>query len=153
MDISDLDAEEVKAILEMTEGHYLDFKRKEIKPGKLSETISAFANASGGEVFLGVAQDDIGSSTAHRWDGFHEPEAANAHIQALESLGALGNHYQANFLRSPSTGGLVLHLVIPKTKGILKATDGHAYVRRNAQNIRIDTHSRRERSGRFRSSG
>ena len=35
--------------------------------------------------------------------------------------------------------GYLLHLTIPKSKDILKATDGFPYVRRNAQNFRVDT--------------
>jgi ATP-dependent DNA helicase RecG len=54
-------------------------------------------------------------------------------------MGALGNHYRAVFLSCDERPGYVLHLTVPKTKPILKASDGFAYVRKNAQNLRVDT--------------
>lgn len=115
IEVKSVSAEEQAGILSLHEGHYLDFKRKEIKPGKLSETISAFANASGGEVYLGVAEEITGGVRTHRWEGFDDPEKGNAHIQVLESLGALGNHYQATFLYGGDTAGYVLHILVPMT--------------------------------------
>lgn len=133
-------AGEAVAILQFEEGHYLDVKRVEVKPGKLSESISAFANTSGGEVYLGIAETEHRDGTKTReWEGFPDMEAANAHFQVLEGLGALGNHYTATFLNCEGRQGHVLHLTIPKTKDIIKASDGHPYIRRNAQNFRVET--------------
>lgn len=132
--------EEAEAILSFEEGHYLDVKRIDIKPGKLSESVSAFANTSGGELFVGVAEvTQLGARRAREWAGFPNMEAANAHFQVLEGLGALGNHFAASFLSSEGRSGYVLHLTIPKTTDIIKASDGHPYIRRNAQNFRVDT--------------
>ncbi len=41
-------------ILALQEGHFLDLKAKDIKPSKLSKAISAFANADGGELYVGI---------------------------------------------------------------------------------------------------
>jgi ATP-dependent DNA helicase RecG len=128
---------EAERLFGLEEGHYLDLKRIEIKPAKLSESVSAFANSSGGEIFVGIAEDKVGGKKIRRWAGFTDKEAANSVIQTIESIGALGNHYSATFLTCEELSGHVLHLTILKTKDILKATDGHAYVRRNAQNLRV----------------
>jgi ATP-dependent DNA helicase RecG len=135
---------EAAKIMEMEESHYLDMKAVEIKPSKLSETISAFANTSGGEIFVGIGerrQED--GSRARYWSGFPNMEAANAHIHTLDAMGALGNHYRATFINVPgredSHAGYVLHLTIAKTREVLRASDGHPYIRRNASNIRIST--------------
>lgn len=133
---------EADQIIALEEGHYLDVKRQEIKPSKLSETVSAFANTSGGEVFIGVAEDKAGTVKTRRWDGFEDMEAANAHFAVLNALTNLGNHYSAKFVScpgSPSHPGYLLQITVQKTKDIVKATDGLAYVRRNAQNLRVES--------------
>jgi ATP-dependent DNA helicase RecG len=48
-------------------------------------------------------------------------------------MSPLGTHYRASFLRTESRPGHVLQLIIFKTKDILYASDGIAYVRRGAQ--------------------
>jgi ATP-dependent DNA helicase RecG len=134
---------EADKILLLEESHYLDMKAAEIKPAKLSETISAFANTSGGEVFVGIEEKKQNSIRVRHWCGFPNMEAANAHIQILDGMGVLGNHYRASFINVPghedTHPGYVLHLTIAKTREILQATDGRPYVRRNASNKRIDT--------------
>jgi ATP-dependent DNA helicase RecG len=143
-DVSKIDAIAANQVISIEEGHYADVKRIALKPAKLSETVSAFANTSGGEVFLGIAEDKA-ATPPRWWDGFSTLEDANAHIQVLEKLNALGNHYKAEFLTSDAYKGYVLHLTVPKTKGIILATDGFAYIRRNAQNLKVDTDEMKER--------
>ena len=78
---------QVQEILSLPEGHFHDIKAKEIKPSKLTRTISAFANADGGEFYVGIQEGD---THPHRWKGFFKPEDANAHVQVLENLFPLG---------------------------------------------------------------
>jgi ATP-dependent DNA helicase RecG len=135
-----IDAEEAERIIHLDEGHYLDVKRIELKPAKLSESVSAFANTSGGEIFLGVPEDDADDGTKVRsWAGFPDMEAANPHFQVLEGLGALGTHFTAVFLTCEGKPGHLLHLTVPKSKDIIKATDGRPFIRRNAQNLPVDS--------------
>ena len=130
-------AAEAKQIFATQEDDYSDLKAIEIAPAKLSKTISAFANTAGGEVFLGIAELNKRGKKVRDWVGFEDVEAANAHIQVLESMGQLSNHYHATFLECDGFPGLVLHLIIPKTTDILKATDGTPYVRKGAQNLPV----------------
>lgn len=124
-------------ILALVEGHFADLKAKEIAPAKLTKTVSAFANADGGEVYIGVAED---KTTGQRtWEGFADPEAANGHIQAFEALFPLGRDFSYNFLSSVAAPGLVLQVLVHKTRDIKRATDGVPYLRRGAQSLPIDT--------------
>ncbi len=142
----EIEEAEATAILGFEEGHYLDLKRIEIKPSKLTETVSAFANTSGGEIFVGIAETESRDGTKVReWAGFPDMEAANAHFQVLEKLGALANHYTATFLSCGGFSGYVLHLTVPKTTDIINSSDGTPYVRRNAQNLPVDTDERLQR--------
>lgn len=58
-----IDSDEAILILEISEGHFADVKRAEIAPAKLSESISAFANAAGGELYIGIAEVLVGDGT------------------------------------------------------------------------------------------
>jgi len=125
--------EEAETILQYDEDHFRDLKSKDIAPAKLSQSISAFANTAGGELFVGVSK--VGGR--REWEGFENPESANGVFQVLEGLAPLGNLYSAQFLTCSAGNGLVLHLIIRKTREIVTATNGTAYVRRSAQKLPV----------------
>jgi ATP-dependent DNA helicase RecG len=93
-------------LLARGEGHFLDYKAKEVSPAKLTKSLSAFANADGGELFIGVLNS---GSPTKRWSGFSDVEAANGHIQAFEQFFPLGSYFKYQFLRSERYSGLMLH--------------------------------------------
>lgn len=136
--VNEITDKQLQDVLSYTEGHFLDVKAKEIKPSKLTKTISAFANADGGEVYVGIAEA-VTLPFPHKWDGFAVPEAANGHLQAFESLFPLGEDYLYSFLYHPRQSGVILQVIVRKTKGIVKASDGIAYIRRGAMNLPVDT--------------
>ena len=139
---STITTHQVTLVLTKNEGHFIDMKAKEILPSKLSRTLSAFANADGGEAYVGIATNNDGS---FRWEGFAKEEDANAHLQVVESLFPIGDIAQCEFLSCPSENGYVLRVEIPKTVNILNASDGIPYIRRGAQNIPIKTAEQFER--------
>lgn len=130
-----IDETEVGRILAFQESHFLDLKAVEISPAKLSESISALANTAGGELFVGIGENT--DKKTRYWKGYANMEAANGLFQVIERMTPLGNHYSPTFLSSPKEQGLVLHLVIQKTKDLVSSTDGTIYVRRNAQRLRV----------------
>lgn len=139
-DIKIIPLEEAETILKFDEGHYLDVKRIELRPAKMSQSVSAFANTAGGEIFLGIAETiQTGGAKLREWAGFPDMEAANAHFQVLEMLGQLGNHFKAVFLSCANKPGYILHLTVPKTKDIINSTEGRPYKRSGAQNLPVDT--------------
>ena len=123
-------------LLTLEEGHFIELKSVEISPSKLSRTVSGFANASGGDLYIGIDEPaGFFGRMSRQWRGFRDQEAANGHLQVLGELFPLGTEYSYDFLRAPGSPGLVLHVTVQKTRQIAKAHDGVAYVRRGAQNL------------------
>jgi len=129
----DISPEERDRVLAVEENHFSDVKAIGIAPGKLTRTISAFSNADGGEVYVGVAENKIEKSKS--WKGFGSPEDANGHVQIFEKLFPLGEGYSYIFLRCAEENGLVLKVEIQKNRSIKVASDEVVYVRRGAQNL------------------
>lgn len=140
MDIREIDAREVTRILGLEEGHYLDLKRIAIAPAKLSESVSAFANTAGGELFIGIAEikGQDGNVIRREWDGFPDQEAANSHVKVVEGLTPLGCHCKFEFLRSDDVPGYVLYVLVFKVKEIVCATNGIPHRRKVAQNLKVE---------------
>ncbi|ASA56420.1 ATP-binding protein [Vibrio gazogenes] len=132
-------AQDADRIKYLDESHFLDLKSKAIRPAKLTETISAFANTSAGEIYVGIEENDILTLKDRHWNGFNDVEEANGLLQAIERLSPLGNHYKAVFYSCDSEQGLILHLTIYKTSNILFASNKKAYIRRGAQKLPIES--------------
>lgn len=137
VDLKEISPPEADRISQLEESHYVDLKSIDVMPGKLSESVSAFANTAGGELFVGIDETVVGSGKARAWRGFKDIEAANSHLAVIDSMLPLGGHYRATFLACPAKSGLVLHLLIFKTKEILTATSGTPYIRRGAQKLPV----------------
>lgn len=133
IEISSISDAQFADLLDRGEGHFLDFKAKEVSPAKLTKLLSAFANADGGELFVGILNS--GASPVIRWSGFADVESANGHIQAFEQFFPLGTHFKYQFLKSERLSGLLLHCEILKTPDIRAASDGVIYLRRGAQSL------------------
>ncbi len=118
-------------IIGYEEGHLGDVKARDILPSKMSESVSAFANADGGELWIGI-DEDIAKRRA--WRGFQRIEDANAHIEILDRVMQLGQGYHFQFLEHQTSSGFILHIEISKTPHIIYATNGTAYVRRGGHN-------------------
>ena len=129
--------EQAASILATQENYLNDIKAKEIKPAKLSETISAFANAAGADVYIGIGEDK--TNKTRTWNGFLDPEAANDFFHVLFSAHPFGNHLKFEFLENEKQAGLILHIIVKKVKEIVKSSGGDIYVRVNAGKQKIDT--------------
>ena len=124
-------------LLALEEGHFCDLKAVEVSPKKLAHTVSAFANAAGGDLYIGIAETEFFGVTTRQWRGFADQEAANGHLQSLEALFPLGAEYSYDFLRAPGSNGIVLHIAVQRTPQIARAHDKTAYIRRGAQNLPV----------------
>lgn len=132
--------DQLNYILNLQEDHFKDLKSKEIKPAKLTKTISAFSNAVGGELYIGINETNNNDGTNTRnWEGFTDVEDANGHVQIFEQLFPLGDNYTYNFLKHSGSSGLVLQILILKVREIIVASDNIPYKRRGAQNLPVNT--------------
>lgn len=143
IDTFEISENQINQILQLHEGHFGDLKRKEIKPAKLTQTLAAFANADGGDIYVGIGEREIKKETNLKerfWCGFTTPEDGNGHLQTIQEFFAFEQYINISFLKSSSVHGFVLHIQVHKTKEILTASDGITYIRRGAQNIPVKSH-------------
>jgi ATP-dependent DNA helicase RecG len=131
--------------MNLEEGQFGDVKAVEKRPSSLSEDISAFANADGGELYLGIDELEVNGAETRSWRGFSNPEAANSHVQVFDSLFPVGSEFQYEFLRCDELPGLVLHILVNKTRGVTLASNNIPYLRRGAQSLPQNTHELRKR--------
>lgn len=131
----ELTLEQFRSVVQYEEGHFGDVKSTAIEPSKMSQSISAFANADGGELWIGIDEDL--SRKKRSWRGFARIEDANAHIQIITQIVPFGTEHSFNFLTYTGAIGYVLHIEIGKSHNIVKATDHYPYIRKSAQNIKV----------------
>lgn len=134
---SEMTEKQVAQIFQIEEDHFNDFKSKDISGQKLSKSISAFGNASGGDIYIGIREEND-TKTKH-WEGFNHIEDANGFIQVIESIPEAASYYNAEFLKHPSLSTYVLKLSIFKTKAIVKTTDDKIFVRKGSQCLPVGT--------------
>lgn len=128
---------ESEVMAQTDEGQFSDVKSIDIAPGKLTQSMSAFANADGGELFIGVDESKSGGTRLRTWRGFDRIESANGHLQAFEGFFPLSQDFQYEFCKCSEYPGLLLHALISKTQAIKKASNGIIYLRRGAQNLPV----------------
>lgn len=136
MDQIEITKEQRDKILALEENHFGDLKGKRIRPSKLTKSVSAFANSSGGEIYLGIEELDA-RNKVREWNGFSDIEEANAHIQEITKQSPLGSHFTGAFLYCEGEDGYILQLQILKTKDIVYSSDNEAYIRKGAQNLHV----------------
>ncbi|HLJ41426.1 MAG TPA: ATP-binding protein [Candidatus Acidoferrales bacterium] len=136
--------EQVRKIIWTKEDQFADIKAIEAKPSKLTEDISAFANADGGELYIGIDQDKSGPQEKRTWRGFADQEAANGFLQCFVNYFPLGSEFQYEFIASDFPG-LLLHVIVNKTIGVTLASNNIPYLRRGAESLPQNTTDLRKR--------
>jgi len=127
-------ASEEKSILSKEEDHFNDFKSVKISPSKFQESFVAFANADGGEIWIGV--EDKRNNT-ERIQGFKSREDANDILQTvLENTKPSVENVDLEFIEFGKKG-FVLHISIPKSPKVHYTASGDCYIRLNASTVKI----------------
>lgn len=118
------------------EDHFFDRKAAAIKGAKLQKIAVAFANADGGEAFVGITDEKDEPDPNKRWNGASNIEDYNQHIQALmEVQPALP--MDLTFLKADGKATYVLKIQVEKSQSIHKTSDGTVYERKGAQSLPV----------------
>ncbi|WP_243369998.1 ATP-binding protein [Microvirga solisilvae] len=121
-----------------SEDHFFDRKAAKISGKKLQKIVVAFANADGGEVVVGIADDGDEPNPANRWQGLGTVEDYNGLLQALFSLNpAVDVRYE--FLECDTKPGYVLRMFVERGADVNKTDDGSVYQRFGAQSLPLNT--------------
>ncbi|WP_035225658.1 ATP-binding protein [Paracidovorax oryzae] len=129
-----LSSAELQSLLAADEDHFFDVKGKEIQPSKLQETFVAFANADGGELYIGLEDKKY---KGDRVRPFGNKEEANAVLAVLlEQTTPAVENVSVEFLQV-SKMGQILHLSIPKSPKVHYTSSGDCYMRLNAGKVKL----------------
>jgi ATP-dependent DNA helicase RecG len=134
MEISSINQTQIQELLLINEDHFNDVKSKRILPSKLQETLVAFANSDGGDLYVGIEDK---SQSGERVIGFIDQEEANSIIQTLleETKPAIENLI-VEFLNT-NNSGMILHINIPKSPKVHYTASGDCFIRINASKLKI----------------
>lgn len=138
VDILSIEAVEALRLIETEESYFFDVKSRDVSPAKLSKTLSAFANASGGEVLIGVEEFEGADGPERSWLGFSDQEDANPIFQMMETIDPLSSTFQSSFIRCDKFEGYILQIICFKSRDIIKNTSSSVYIRRNASNLPVN---------------
>lgn len=124
------------ALATRPEDHFFDRKASAVKGAKVQKIAVAFANADGGEFFVGVADDQDEADPGKRWKGAPTIEDFNQHIQALSDVQP-ALPMDLAFLRAEGQTSYVLRVQIEKSQSVHKTADGTVYERKGAQSLPV----------------
>ena len=130
-------------LFSIEEDHFNDFKAKDISGKGFSKIVSAFGNASGGDVYVGIREEN--DTKIKHWEGFSTIEDCNAFLQIIDSITSVLGYYDVEFLKHPTLHTYVLRITIFKTPAIVYTTDGKVFLRKGAQSLPVDTIEKRRR--------
>ncbi|BDP43167.1 DNA-binding protein [Deinococcus aetherius] len=137
MRVDQITFEEALEICERMESHFFDRKDARLRPAGLEKTVVAFANADGGEVFVGVKDDKEETNTIDRWRGLSDIEDYNAHIASLSTLNPTVP-FRIKFLQALDVStNIIMSVNVDKSNFVHKTSSQEVYVRQSAQSIRL----------------
>lgn len=128
-----IETQELLKLLNENEDHFFDFKSKDIAPAKLQETFVAFANADGGDIYIGIEDSKFIDNRVRSFLNFEE---ANDIISVLleQTMPSVDN-VTLEFLST--SDGYILHVSIPKSPKVHYTASGECFIRLNAAKQKI----------------
>ena len=124
------------ALASLPEDHFYDRKAAQIKGAKLQKIVCAFANADGGDVYVGISDDKEEADPEKRWVGAQTIEEFNQLIQSTIEIQPTPP-ITFEFLKSPISNHYILHIQVEKSQSVHQTSDGTVYERKGAQSLPI----------------
>ncbi len=141
MQVRELSKTDAITLSSQPEGHFYDRKAWQIKGAKLQKIVCAFANADGGDVYIGIADDKDEANPEKRWTGAPTMEDYNQLIQATLEI-VPSPPVTMEFLKSALSSTYVLRIQVEKSQDVHQTADGTVYERKGAQSLPIKDASR-----------
>jgi ATP-dependent DNA helicase RecG len=114
--------EEVLALSTREESHFFERKSAQIKGRGVQKICVAFANADGGELLIGLADNDEEADPDKRWQGVPKLEDLNSHLQSIFDIQpSLDLRYE--FLKSDVKPNYVLRVLVEKSQEVHRTAD------------------------------
>lgn len=135
--------DDIIKLFKIEEDHFNDFKAKDISGKGFSKIVSAFGNASGGDIYVGIREEN--DTKVKHWEGFSVIEDCNAFLQIIDSITSVLGYYDVEFLKHSTLNTYVLRITIFKTPSIVYTTDGKVFLRKGAQSLPVDTIEKQRR--------
>ncbi|WP_161796912.1 ATP-binding protein [Devosia soli] len=124
-----ISSSEVAGILAKAESHFFDFKDKRSIP-KVEKSASAFANADGGELYVGIGDAKEKDRLSHL---FKNEEDANGCVTQIFSLFNAGPEFVTCHFYEMAGRGLAILFTIHKTPFVVRTSANRTFRRQNAQ--------------------
>lgn len=129
-------AEEALVLATRDESHFYERKSAQVSGRGVQKVCVAFANADGGELLIGLADDDEEPDVNKRWQGVSKLEDLNSHLQNIFNVRpTLDLRYE--FLKHEGKAGYVLRVLIEKSQEVHRTSDDTVYQRYGAQSLPI----------------
>lgn len=141
MQVEMLSLEDAESLVERHESHFFECKSKGALGKTLHKAVVAFANSDGGELFIGIEDERRSAGQVlDRWQGFSKPEEANQAIQTVtqDVKPSPPVELELYYIDGQRERGLVLRVNVLKSSDVHYAADKSVYVRKGAQNLRIE---------------
>ena len=128
---------DIAKLFEIEEDHFNDFKAKDISGRGFSKIVSALGNASGGDVYIGIREEN--DTKCKHWEGFSTIEDCNEFLQIMDSINSISGYYNVEFLKHPDLNTYILKITVFKSREIVYTTDGKVFIRKGAQSLPVNT--------------
>jgi len=124
--------EEALRLSSRAEDHFFDRKAPGLGGVKLQKLVVAFANADGGELIIGIADDKEEADPAKRWRGLAAIEDFNGLLQAVHTLNP---PIEARYEFLKHANAYALRMFVERSADVNKTSDGKVYQRFGAQSL------------------